>query len=134
MPRASAVTDGASRHAEVYTFQCPVLASTEKALRSERSGTYHQTVTVQSDAEGTTIESPPIRAFLCHSSGDKAAVRDLHLRLKADGFIPWLDEENLIAGQDWEREIRKAVRQSDTVIVCLSRNSINKTGLIPRAA
>jgi TIR domain len=89
-------------------------------------------VTVQSDAEGTTIESPPIRAFLCHSSGDKAVVRDLYLRLKADGFLPWLDEENLIAGQDWEREIRKAVRQSDTVIVCLSRNSINKTGFIQK--
>jgi len=117
---------------EVDTFQYPGLASTEKALRSERSGTYHQTVTVQSDAEGTTIESPPNHAFLCHSSGDKAAVRDLYLRLKADGFLPWLDEENLIAGQDWEREIRKAVRQSDTVIVCLSRNSINKTGFIQK--
>ena len=78
------------------------------------------------------MQSRPIRAFLCHSSGDKVAVRDLYLRLKADGFLPWLDEENLIAGQDWEYEIRKAVRQSDTVVVCLSRNSINKTGFIQK--
>ncbi len=53
------------------------------------------------------MDATPIRAFLCHSSGDKVAVRDLYLRLKADGFLPWLDEENLIAGQDWEYEIKE---------------------------
>ena len=41
-----------------------------------------------------------LRVFLCHSSADKAAVRSLYGRLKADGFLPWLDEEDLIAPKD----------------------------------
>src|SRR5215469_4381593 len=33
--------------------------------------------------------------FMCHSSGDKPAVRTLYRQLQADGFQPWLDEESL---------------------------------------
>jgi hypothetical protein len=76
--------------------------------------------------------SHPLRIFLCHSSGDKQAVRDLYQRLRADDFDPWLDEENLLPGQDWEREISKAVRACDIVVVCLSRTSINKRGYVQK--
>jgi formylglycine-generating enzyme required for sulfatase activity len=33
----------------------------------------------------------------------------------------WLDKEKLLPGQDWELEIRKAVREADVVVVCLSK-------------
>ena len=64
-------------------------------------------------------------AFLCHASGDKEAVRGLYYKLCKDGIDPWLDEEKLLSGQDWDQEIRKAVRNSDVVIVCLSKAAIN---------
>lgn len=73
-----------------------------------------------------------LQAFLCHSSGDKPIVRDLYQRLKTYNVDPWLDEENLLPGQDWEQEIRKAVRSSDVVIVCLSPGSISKTGFVQK--
>lgn len=73
-----------------------------------------------------------LKIFLCHSSGDKAAVRDLYQRLRVEDFIPWLDEENLLPGQKWQQEIPKAVRASDVVIVCLSRNAINKAGYMQK--
>jgi WD40 repeat protein len=72
------------------------------------------------------------RVFLCHSSGDKDAVRKLYHRLLADGLNPWLDERDILPGQDWEREIAKAVRSSAVVLVCLSRNAANKTGYIQK--
>ncbi len=72
------------------------------------------------------------RIFLCHSSADKRAVRDLYARLRADGLQPWLDEEDLLPGQDWDREITKAVRTSEVVVVCLSTNSISKAGYVQR--
>jgi CHASE2 domain-containing sensor protein len=59
-------------------------------------------------------------------------VRGLYKRLRADGFDPWLDEENLLPGQDWQREITAAVRKSDIVLVCLSRDSINKKGFVQK--
>ena len=73
-----------------------------------------------------------LREFLCQSSGDKDAVRALYARLKVDGFTPWLDEEDLVGGQDWDAEIKKAVKNSHVVIVCLSNTSVNKTGYVQK--
>jgi hypothetical protein len=73
-----------------------------------------------------------MRVFLCHSSGDKPAVRELYKRLRADGFAPWLDEESLTPGQEWKVAIADAVRDSDIVIVCLSKSSIGKTGFVQK--
>jgi YVTN family beta-propeller protein len=74
-------------------------------------------------------ESPQrLRLFLCHSSVDKSSVRTFYQRLQNDKFDPWLDEENLLPGQDWEHEIKKAVRGTDVVLVCLSRVSVERAG------
>ncbi len=74
----------------------------------------------------------PLRVFLCHASQDKPAVRELHRRLTANGFAPWLDEEDLLPGQKWQVEIPKAVRNSDVVLVCLSQRSVNKEGYVQK--
>lgn len=75
----------------------------------------------------------PLRVFLCHSSMDKPAIRELYESLRTEIWIdPWLDEEKLFPGQDWETEIEKAVESSDVVIICLSNNSINKRGFVQK--
>jgi len=75
----------------------------------------------------------PLRVFLCHSSNDKLAVRELYQKLRAEPWIqPWLDEEELYPGQDWNMEIEKAVETADAIIVCLSKGSITKEGYIQR--
>ncbi len=75
----------------------------------------------------------PLRVFLCHSSNDKPAVRELYQKLRAEPWIqPWLDEEELYPGQDWNMEIEKAVEAADAIIVCLTKNSINKEGYVQR--
>ena len=78
-------------------------------------------------------ESRKLRVFLCHASQDKPVVRELYQRLNAEGWIdPWLDEEKLLPGQDWDMEIEKAVEAADVVIVCLSNTSVSKEGYIQR--
>lgn len=79
-----------------------------------------------------TEQNRRLRVFLCHASGDKQFVRDLYARLMADGFDPWLDEKDLLPGQRWQEEIPAAVRKSDVVIVCLSKQSVNKEGYLQR--
>jgi hypothetical protein len=59
-------------------------------------------------------------------------VRDLFLRLKERQIDPWLDEENLLPGQEWDYEISEAVRSSHVVIVCLSAHSVTKAGYLQR--
>ncbi len=78
------------------------------------------------------MSSRKLKVFLCHSSGDKPAVRDLYQKLCTDGFEPWLDEEDLLPGQKWEQEISKAVRAADAILVCLSHDSINKAGYVQK--
>lgn len=75
---------------------------------------------------------PKVKVFLCHSSGDKAFVKTLYQSLKRDGYDPWLDAINLLPGQDWESEIKKAVRDSHIVVVCLSNSSTTKTGFVQK--
>ena len=84
-------------------------------------------------------ETRKLRVFLCHASQDKPIVRELYQRLLAApygddmGWIdPWLDEEKLLPGQDWNIEIEKAVEAADVVIVCLSNTSVSKEGYIQR--
>ena len=74
-----------------------------------------------------------LKVFLCHASQDKPIVRDLYRRLAAEPWIdPWLDEEKLLPGQDWEYEIEKALDESDAVCVCISNNSVSKEGFVQR--
>ncbi len=76
--------------------------------------------------------SRSLRVFLCHAHEDKVAVRDLYRRLGAEGIEPWLDEEDLLPGMDWQQEIPKAVQASDIVLVCLSRTSTTKVGYVQK--
>jgi hypothetical protein len=74
----------------------------------------------------------PPRLFLCHSSADKPAIRRLYRQLRDDGIRPWFDEEDLLPGQDWDWAIRRAVRNSDCVVVCLSGASTTRAGYVHR--
>lgn len=69
-----------------------------------------------------------LKVFLCHAHEDKPEVRRLYQQLQASGFDPWFDEENLLPGQSWRKEISRAVRDSHVVVICLSRILVRKAG------
>ena len=74
-----------------------------------------------------------LRVFLCHASQGKPDVRDLYHRLAAEPwFDPWLGEEKLSPGQDWNLKIERAVESSGAGIVCASSSSIVKEGYMQR--
>ena len=73
----------------------------------------------------------PLRVFLCHSSADKPAVRELYQKLRAEPWIqPWLKEEELLGGQNTGLEINKAIRDADAIIICLSITSVKEEGYV----
>jgi FtsK/SpoIIIE family/TIR domain/FtsK alpha domain len=78
------------------------------------------------------IHPRSLRVFLCHASDDKPIVRLLYNRLIQDGIDVWLDEEKILPGKEWNLEIQKAVRESDVVIICLSRKSVTKEGYVQK--
>lgn len=73
-----------------------------------------------------------LKVFLCHSSDDKEAIFELYNRLWEIGFDPWLDKLKLLPGQEWDMEIKEAVKTADVVLVCLSKNSITKEGYVQK--
>lgn len=60
-------------------------------------------------------------AFICHSSADKEAARQLAHRLKSAGLRIWIDEEQIGVGDPITRRIEEGLDGSRYVIVCLSK-------------
>jgi hypothetical protein len=77
-------------------------------------------------------ESRPLKVFLCHASADKPKVHELYRYLKKRGIQPWLDTEDLIPGQTWQTEIPKALNSSDAILICLTKNSVDKEGYVQK--
>lgn len=85
------------------------------------------------EIDATSARSPAVvRVFLCHASDDKSSVRKLHARLTEAVFTPWLDELDILPGEDWQRAITAAVKNSHVVLVCLSQRSVQKVGYLQR--
>jgi tetratricopeptide (TPR) repeat protein len=70
--------------------------------------------------------------FLSYCRDNLAVVSALRDDLLAAGEPVWWDQQ-LLGGQDWKLEIRKAMRDSYAVIVCLSADTANRitSGLYP---
>lgn len=124
VPDVDVVNEVLANHGAGYQVDGDTVVATAEHLAAPKA-----TAASNATPEAASVS---LRAFLCHSSGDKAPVRDLYKKLSADGFAPWLDEENLLPGQDWDAEIRKAVRDSHVVIVCLSKASTTKAGYVQK--
>jgi hypothetical protein len=52
--------------------------------------------------------------------------------LETVGFSPWLDEEEIFLGQDWNLEVEKVLETSDFVMVFLFERSVEKIGYVQR--
>ena len=72
------------------------------------------------------------KIFLCHANEDKPQVREVYQRRKAEGFEPWLNEKDLLPGQSWDHEIRRALNCSDFILISFSQNSVTKRGYVQR--
>lgn len=73
-----------------------------------------------------------LKIFLCHAKEDKVEVRALYGWLRECGFAPWLDEQDLLPGEDWRTEIPRAVHDSDVVLACLSNRAVAKRGFVQK--
>jgi len=82
------------------------------------------------EISGKIVEKP--RVFICYGREDREMASKLYNDLKSANITPWLDIENLLPGQIWEREITESIKRSQYFIVLLSKYSVNRTGFIQR--
>jgi hypothetical protein len=64
------------------------------------------------------------QVFISYSRRDLAFVEQLAADLKAAGLDVWYDLSGLEGGQRWSKEIEKAIRESQYVLVVLSPDSV----------
>lgn len=73
-----------------------------------------------------------IRIFICYAKEDIKQAQQICMGLKNEGYDPWMDEEKLVGGQDWELEITRAIEESNFFLACLSSHSITKEGYVQK--
>ena len=81
-----------------YPIDWPQLSA---MIRFERAEGRCQT---SAATRSTSRQVALVRVFLCHSSGDKTAVRKLYRRLESYGIDPWLDKERILPGQECQTD------------------------------
>jgi hypothetical protein len=62
--------------------------------------------------------------FISYSHADKVFARRLHDALQGRGIRCWLDEHQLLPGQDIFEEVDRGIRLWDKVLLCCSKDSL----------
>lgn len=62
--------------------------------------------------------------FISYSHNDKAFARQLHDSLQARGIRCWLDEHQLLPGDDIYHEVDRGIRLWDKMLLCCSEHSL----------
>ena len=73
-----------------------------------------------------------LKIFISYAKENIEQVKELYYMLKIYGFDPWLDENELMPGQEWQLELESNIEKSDIVLVCLSKFVIKKRGYIQK--
>jgi CheY-like chemotaxis protein len=100
-------------------------------LRLRVSRILERAASVHVDLETPKV-TEPLRIFICYAKEDAKHARKIWSFANLNGVNAWLDEKKLLPGHEWEMEIRRAIRTSHLVVVCLSQCSITKSGYVQK--
>ena len=64
------------------------------------------------------------RVFISHSSRDRDSALRLSAALRDAGFDPWVDVEQLRAGDDWIQQIESAIESCEALVVALTPDAL----------
>ncbi|HET9055741.1 MAG TPA: TIR domain-containing protein [Chitinophagaceae bacterium] len=72
------------------------------------------------------------KVFISYAREDRDTAEKLFDFLTLYRYEPWLDKKKLLPGQDWNTEIRLALKKADFIVLLLSKTSIAKRGFVQR--
>lgn len=65
-----------------------------------------------------------IKVFISYSRSDAAFAKDLVLGLAACGFAPYIDQHDIVAGEDWQKRLSGLIAEAHTVVYVVSAHSL----------
>ncbi|MCP4374366.1 MAG: TIR domain-containing protein [Deltaproteobacteria bacterium] len=81
----------------------------------------------------TTVSASGIQSrkiFLSYAREDKKKVEQIYKALYKRGHKPWMDNVDILPGQNWRSTVKKTIKESDYFVAFLSKTSINKRGYV----
>lgn len=78
-----------------------------------------------SAADPIELGSRSLKIFLSYSRRDEEFARELFAGLELCGFDPFIDKEDIAAGEDWELRLSRLIETADTVVFVVSPNSVS---------
>lgn len=72
------------------------------------------------------------KVFISYAVEDASKAKEVYQFLQMNDYVPWMDKENLLPGQNWDFILQKELRMADFIILLISNNSISKRGYVQR--
>lgn len=70
------------------------------------------------------------KVFISYAREDQVQADKIYQYLSDANFDPWMDVHDIAPGADWFKSISRAIKQTDYFLAILSRNSVNKPGVL----
>ncbi len=70
------------------------------------------------------------KTFLSYSRANKDFAIKLAKELKAEGFLVWLDQLDIPAGSRWDREVERALKESEIFMIILTQASVDSENVM----
>jgi TIR domain/CHAT domain len=124
-------------------WRMPILFASEKSLAIENAVMVSAPVVASEPSRAPVISSDQERrtrdlkialqrkrdagqfdTFMCHNVADKLIVKEIGLRLRDEGLLPWLDEWELRPGMPWQRLLEEQMGSIRSAVVFVGRDGI----------
>jgi hypothetical protein len=79
---------------------------------------------------GETAMEKQRKTFLSYSRVIKDFALKLAQELKSEGFHVWLDQLDIQAGARWDREVEKALQESEIFMIILTKSSVESENVL----
>jgi hypothetical protein len=70
--------------------------------------------------------------FLSYARDDEDEVKRIYKRLQDEGYHPWMDQFDILPGENWQLSIKTALKKAEFFLVFLSPNSVYRRGYLQR--
>lgn len=70
--------------------------------------------------------------FISYAHEDQRRAHRLYRDLKCFGVKPWIDTEEILAGEDWRLAISRGIRDSRYFLMLISARSVSKQGYVQK--
>ena len=80
----------------------------------------------------TSRDQFKMKIFISYAREDIKIANKLWLDLTKNGFYPWLDQKELLPGQNWKAMVSKAIEECTYFLALLSKDSVSKKGYVQK--